>query len=384
MNATRRAAVDKFCQLCHFNHEGGNMTRKISALLYAGVTSLVLSGLLGMVPRANAQTQIQVYGAWHCYTDGCSWASVPNMTTFDTDNRWLIDRNLNGTYSPSVNLVILSFVDPVKLMNKTNDSGDVNGIPVGMNTAVINYFQSRGVRVMLSIGGASYRKNWDKALNSNPTQLGINAANAARQFNVGTEIDYENSSTPNTSGLQQFVSAYRSQIAYDASGANYAARLTIDVGDGDTYLTKLENYAVTNWLQTGAPVLDYANAMVGSQRTSVATLESGWQQHVDGYGTSVPPQAPAKLTGSLWLIGGQANCDNFSNSDQNTAASFVENLAPAGAGTTTGMLGYMFWAAGCQGNGTGCTFPPTTCENGMGGAMTAFSVPVPMPALRQN
>jgi len=384
MNATRRAAVDKFCQLCHFNHAGGNMTRKISALLYAGVTSLVLSGLLGMVPRANAQTQIQVYGAWHCYTDGCSWASVPNMTTFDTDNRWLIDRNLNGTYSPSVNLVILSFVDPVKLMNKTNDSGDVNGIPVGMNTAVINYFQSRGVRVMLSIGGASYRKNWDKALNSNPTQLGINAANAARQFNVGMEIDYENSSTPNTSGLQQFVSAYRSQIAYDASGANYAARLTIDVGDGDTYLTKLENYAVTNWLQTGAPVLDYANAMVGSQRTSVATLESGWQQHVDGYGTSVPPQAPAKLTGSLWLIGGQANCDNFSNSDQNTAANFVENLAPACAGTTTGMLGYMFWAAGCQGNGTGCTFPPTTCENGMGGAMTAFSVPVPMPALRQN
>jgi hypothetical protein len=62
----------------------------------------------------------------------------------------------------------------------------------------------------------------------------------------------------------------------------------------------------------------------------------------------------------------------------------VENLAPAGAGTTTGMLGYMFWAAGCQGNGTGCTFPPNTCENGMGGAMTAFTIPVPMPALRQN
>jgi hypothetical protein len=181
------------------------------------------------------------------------------MTTFDTDNRWMIDRDMNGTYSPSVNLVILSFVDPVKLMNLTNDSGDVNGIPIGMNTAVINYFQSRSVRVMFSIGGASYRKNWDKALNSNPTQLGINAANAAKQFNVGMEIDYENSSGPNTAGLQQFVSAYRSQILYDASGANNAARLTIDLGDGDTYLTKLANYAVTNWLQTSAPVLDYAN-----------------------------------------------------------------------------------------------------------------------------
>jgi hypothetical protein len=360
------------------------MTRKISALLYACVTSLVLSGLLGMVPRANAQTQLQVYGAWHCYTDGCSWASVPNMTTFDTDNRWLIDRDMNGTYLPSVNLVILSFVDPVKLMNLTTDSGDTNGIPIGMNTAVINYFQSRGVRVMMSIGGASYKKNWDKALSSNPTQLGINAANAAKQFNVGMEIDYENSSSPNLTGLQSFVTAYRSQIAYDATGANYAARLTVDLGDGDTYLTKLDNYAVTNWLKTSAPVLDYANAMVGSQKTSVATLESGWQQHVDGDGSAVPPQAPAKLTGSLWLIGGQPNCDNFSNSDQNTAASFVEDLAPAGAGTTTGMLGYMFWAAGCQGNGTGCTFPPDTCQNGMGGAATAFNIPIPMPALRQN
>jgi hypothetical protein len=358
------------------------MTRRISIFLCALVGGCLAVGYCA-VPAA-AQTQMQIYGAWHCYTDGCSWASVPNMTTFDTDNHWMIDRDLNNTYLPSVNLVILSFVDPVKLMNLTTDSGDTNGIPVGMNTAVINYFQSRGVRVMMSIGGASYRKNWDKALSANPAQLGLNAAAAAKQFNVGMEIDYENSSSPNLTGLQQFVSAYRSQIAYDATGANYAARLTIDLGDGDTYLTKLAAYAVSNWLATSAPVLDYANAMVASQKTGIATLESGWQQHVDGLSGSVGPMAPAKLTGSLWLIGSQPNCDNFSNSDQNTGASFVENLAPSGAGTTTGMLGYMFWAAGCQGNGTGCTFPPNTCENGMGGAMTAFNIPVPMPALRQN
>src|ERR1700756_5513079 len=123
------------------------------------------------------------------------------MTTFDTDNRWLIDRAMNGTYEPSMNLVVLSFVDPVKLMNLTTDAGDTNGIPVGMNAAVISYFQSRGVRVMMSIGGASYRKNWDKALSSNPTKLGTNAANAAKQFGVGMEIDYENSSTPKLTGL---------------------------------------------------------------------------------------------------------------------------------------------------------------------------------------
>jgi len=267
--------------------------------LCAGMVVLLLLGLPGMTPIANAQTQMQIYGAWHCYTDGCSWASVPNMTTFDTDNHWMIDRNLNNTYSPSVNLVILSFVDPVKLMNLTTDSGDTKGIPVGMNATVINYFQSRGVRVMMSVGGFSYTKNWNKALGANPTQLGINAANTAKAFNVGMEIDYESSSNPNLTGLQQFVSAYRSVVAYDATGANNAARLTIDLGDGDTYLTTTANYATTNWLKTSAPVLDYANAMVGSQKTSVATLESGWQQHVSGISGSVPPLAPAKLTGSF-------------------------------------------------------------------------------------
>lgn len=358
------------------------MTRRISNLL-PGVCGVFLLSVIAL-PNAAAQYQMQVYGAWHCYSDACSWASVPNMTTFDTDNRWLIDRNMDGTYHPSVNVVVLSFVDPVKLMNLTTDSTTTNGIPIGMNTAVISYFQSRGVRVMMSIGGASFTSHWNKALGSNPTQLGINAANAAKQFNVGMEIDYENSSQPNLTGLQQFVTAYRSVVPYDPTGSTNAARLTIDIGDGDTYLTKLANYAVTNWLKPSAPVLDYANAMVGSQKTSVATLESGWQQHVDGLSGSVPPMAPAKLTGSLWLVGTQPNCDNFSNSDQNTAFSFVENLAPAGAGTTTGMLGYMFWAAGCQGNGTGCTFPPNTCQNGMGGAATAFNIPIPMPALRQN
>src|SRR6201998_2222829 len=94
-----------------------SMKRKILVLFWAGMVGLLL------IASANAQTQMQIYGAWHCYTDGCSWASVPNMTTFDTDNHWMIDRNMNNTYEPSVNLVILSFVDPVKLMNLTSDSG---------------------------------------------------------------------------------------------------------------------------------------------------------------------------------------------------------------------------------------------------------------------
>src|SRR5260370_24414510 len=100
----------------------------------------LLSGLGWVcIEGAKAQTPMQIYGVWHCYSDGCNWFSVPDMTTFDTDNHWLIDR---GNGSPSVNLVVLSFVNPVDLMNLTNSSNTVNGIPIGMNTAVLNYFQS--------------------------------------------------------------------------------------------------------------------------------------------------------------------------------------------------------------------------------------------------
>ena len=336
--------------------------------------------VLAVVPSLSAQ--LQVYGLWHCYDDACSWASVPNMTTFDTNNHWIIDR---GNGSPSVNVVVLSFVNPVKLMNLTTDSTTTNGIPIGMNTAVVNYFQSKNVRVMMSIGGASYTKLWDKALSTNPTQLGTNAANAAKQFNVGMEIDYEKSSNPNLTGLQQFVSAYRSVIPYDATGNNFPARLTIDLGDGDTYLTAIANYATANWLKTSSPVLDYANAMVASQKTSVSTLESGWQQHISGNG-SVPPLAPAKLTGSLWVVGNSVipNCNNFSASDENNAATFVQTVPPNGAGTSSGMLGYMFWGGGCQGNGTVCTYPPNTCQGGVGVGATTFNIPIPGNSLRQQ
>jgi hypothetical protein len=76
-------------------------------------------------------------------------------------------------------------------MGLTNDSTTVNGIPIGMNSNVVNYFESRGIRLMMSIGGASFVSHWDKAPKASPTQLGINAANAAVKFNVGMEIDYE-------------------------------------------------------------------------------------------------------------------------------------------------------------------------------------------------
>src|SRR5215472_9679217 len=150
---------------------------------------------------ANA-TQIEVYGAWHCGNDFCTWSTVRNMMDFDTKNHWMIDR---GDGVPSVNLVVLSFVQPLKLLNKTNDAQTVNGVPIGMTADIVNYFKSHNIRVMLSIGGITYASYWDQALAANPTQLGLNAAAVAQQLGVGMEIDYENASSPNLTGLQAFI-----------------------------------------------------------------------------------------------------------------------------------------------------------------------------------
>jgi hypothetical protein len=350
---------------------------------FVGVMAVLLLSVI-------SHAQMQIYGAWHCGNDFCTWASVRNMTDFDTKNHWLIDRG-DGSGLPSVNLAILSFVQPLKLLNKTNDSGDVNGVPVGMNSAVVSYFTSHNVRVMLSIGGITYTSFWDQALSTNPTQLGLNAAAVAKSLGVGIEIDYENSSSPNLTGLQSFVNAYRSQIPYDPTGTNPAARLTIDLGAGDRFLTDLSRYATANWLNDSSPVLDYANAMVpNKQPSSASSAEANWQEHITGkanYAPPVPPLAPNRLTGSLYIVTGQnpaPECNNFSASLENSTGSYVQTVAPNGAGTTRGMLGLMFWAAECQGTHSVCTTPPNTCEAGVGVGAKTYDIPLPMPALRQN
>lgn len=193
-------------------------------------------GLLGswvlVAGSITNATPVQIYGSWHCGNDACTWATVRDLNDFDTKNHWMIDR---GDGSPSVNLVILSFVNPLKLLNLTNDSGDSQGVPVGMNSAIVSYFTAHNIRVMLSIGGITYTSDWDSALASNATQLGINAAQVAQRLGVGMEIDYENNTSPNLAGVQAFINAYRSILPYDATGANPAARLTIDLAAGDQY-----------------------------------------------------------------------------------------------------------------------------------------------------
>src|SRR6185295_11454067 len=154
--------------------------RRLTFVLGLLLVASLVAGSSARPKHVPAQaTNVSVYGAWHCGNDFCTWASVRNMTDFDTRNHWLIDR---GDGSPSVNLVVLSFVQPLKLLNKTNDAGTALGVPIGMNSSVVNYFKSRGIRVQLSIGGITYVDAWNQALATNPVQLGLNAAEVAQRM----------------------------------------------------------------------------------------------------------------------------------------------------------------------------------------------------------
>lgn len=358
----------------------------VSGLLL-GLTLLLGLGVAGPASAATV-TPIEVYGAWHCGNDECTWGTVRDMADFDNNNHWIIDR---GDGLPSVNLIVLSFVDPLKLMNRTNDSQTVNGVPIGMTSTVVSYFTSHGIRVMLSIGGITFVSNWDTALATNPTQLGLNAAAVAKSLGVGIEIDYEESTSPNLTGLQAFIDAYRSQLPYDATGTNPAARLTIDLAAGDRWLIDLTRKATADWLTSATPVLDYANAMVPSkQPSSASSAESNWQEHVDGkpnYSPPILPLAPAKFAGSLYIAGQSRvppECTTFSASLESSTGTYVETVVPNGAGTSPGMLGYMFWAAERPSLRGSTTTPPNTCQGGVGVGAKTYAVPIPMQALRQS
>ena len=74
-------------------------------------------------------------------------------------------------------------------------------------------------------------------------------------------------------------------------------------------------------------------------------------------------------------------CINFITSIQNLDKEYVTKIMPNGAGTTSGMLGYMFWAAECNSTRQECT---TNCTGGIGEGSKFFNITVPMQVLRQN
>lgn len=332
---------------------------------------------------SDTPTQLQVYGVWHAGNDYCTWGTVRDIGEFDSRNNWIINR---GDGYPSVNLVVLSFVNPLELLNNTTDAPPLGGIPIGMTKEVVDYFKDEGIRVMLSIGGITYTDDWNTALTQDAAGLGRSAAKVALELGVGIEIDYEENRNPNLEGLQNFIDAYRDVIPYDATGINHAARLTIDLAAGDRWLIGICQKATEDWLRTDDPVLDYANAMVPARQPTASGAITNWDEHIDGkpqYAPPIPPLAPCKFTGSLYLTDRKAipECVDFYSSIQYTTRDYVTRIMPNGAGRTSGMLGYMFWAAECPSTRKLCA---TDCTGGVGEGAIFFDIPVPMPALRQD
>src|ERR1041385_2519570 len=127
--------VDSSCRC----RQHRNVKRRLSRLACA-LCALFALGVLSALPArpaAAAGTPIQVYGAWHCGDDACTWAAVRDPADFDRANHWLIDR---GDGSPSVNLVVLAFVNPLKLLRQTTDAQTSAGVPIGMTPAIVGYF----------------------------------------------------------------------------------------------------------------------------------------------------------------------------------------------------------------------------------------------------
>ena len=227
----------------------------------------------------NEEAEMSIFGAWHCGNHYCDWTMVRQGFSpggeFDNANRWLIDRNMDETYSPSVNLIVLSFVQPEHLYDNytqliSEEQGWLNGLPRGMTKEVVDYFKVRGIKVMISVGGATYSDEWDRVLEIDVNDPNHTAAKklARRVYEVvqylgcdGAEIDYENGDPGpiHLSGLEAFIDEYRRVD-------NYTSVLTLDLAVGNRYLTEFSRRASkhgTGWLATGK--LNYVNAMVSIQ-----------------------------------------------------------------------------------------------------------------------
>ncbi len=322
---------------------------------------------------------ISIYGIWHCGNSFCDWSQQRSAEEFDIPNRWIIDADGDGSYRPAVNLVVLSFLKPMELLERTDNTAFVDGVPRGMTAEIVGYFTSRNIRVLLSMGGVTYTDSWNEALTTDPDTLAENAAEVVAALGAdGLEIDWENGSPSNAEleGIEAFIQTYN--VMTDAV-------LTLDLAVGSRYLQELSRRAAADWLPNGK--IDYINAMVPRGEPST----DQWQEHVDGklnYDPPILPKAPAKIAVSLWLTDGRKpnpNCVRFADSSQLAKAGYVQTVQPNGAGETPGFLGYMFWAAECPSSRNVCTTPPNGCEDGMGVGAAHFDIqPLDFAALRKQ
>ena len=162
-----------------------------------------------------------------------------DLTDFDQKNHWLIDRGDGRAVGQSRRPELRPSATSCSSRRPTPQT--LNGIPRGMTPAIVNYFKSRGIRVMLSIGGITYIDAWNQALAENATQLGQKAAAgrqaARRRHRDRLRGEHARRTSP---ACRRSSTPTAPRIPYDATGANPAARLTIDLAAGDRWLIDLD------------------------------------------------------------------------------------------------------------------------------------------------
>jgi len=211
-----------------------------------------------------------IYSIWHCGTD-CAWTSKPDLT----QSAWILNR---GDGKPTTDVVILSFMDPLSLLNNQNGNGYTDGVPTGMVQSY-SYFTGKGIRVIFSIGGQAWSDKFLQALQKNAAQLAKNAAAAAKKYDVGIEIDIEIDNNSYNSQLTTFVTTFRQLIPYDQSAtAPSHTILTMDVGAGTGFLGNLATLA-REWVKDNK--LNWVNAMVSDAPwPNIGQATAAWQQHL--------------------------------------------------------------------------------------------------------
>lgn len=257
-----------------------------------------------------------IYGAWHCGPGDCEWASVPTNDSMG----WLLNR---GDGKPTVNVLSLAFLNPVKVLNN-----GVKGVPPGMTKSFINDLRSRGISVYMSIGGASWVSEWETAL-SDPQKLATNAVAIAREYNVGIEIDYEGEKA--VPQLNAFVKAFSSQ--------GPGISLTTDVDSDNGWIVAVDKAAV-DWVKAGSA--ETLNAMVDDKPfPSPSVAEGQWINHLHGT-SDVPALSGRNLTVALYA--GDPDVGGVTKNCQQYAGSVLEGIIPWVK--SNNVRGIMFWGPG--------------------------------------
>ena len=120
------------------------------------------------------------------------------------------------------------------------------GVQVGMPGA-IQYFNSTMSLVFVSIGGATYKQDWEEVLADTATaeDFAMKVADIAKLYNVGVEIDYGESANPRLTELEAFIRKYRESFKF-TEYPSPPSFLTIDFGQGAQFVGPIANWSAYN------------------------------------------------------------------------------------------------------------------------------------------